>query len=280
MNNIIKLTFISIIFMIIISSCTEKPTDSKSNAYYEPTSLSGTTPIPVIVDSVALLHGEALDFVYKTIDSIYNGVILADTSLSLDGFLQSKLYSFYDTKGFDVRIADTSNIFPLPASFFLASKPSMSTDSKNILKNLDSVLIDLANGTIDSSTFISNLDTLRSSAFALTDDAEKLVIGISVEVTRNSFLYWQVHYDEWDDLIGEDAPKLNVIQISSNQREVLEADGNGALVGGLYGAIGGIETGPGALVTGALGAMFGGAIASSKKAFEVKGSPVPWWLPF
>lgn len=280
MNNIIKLTFISIIFMIIISSCSEKPTDSKSNAHYEPTLFNGTTSIPVIVDSVALLHGEALGFVYKTIDSIYNGVILADTSLSLDGFLQSKLYSFYDTKGFDVRIADTNDIFPLTNSLFLAANPSMSTASKNILKNIDSVINDLSNGTIDSSTFISDLNTFRSLAFILSDDIEKLVVGIAVEVTRNSFLYWQVNYDNWVDLLGADAPKLNRIQINSNQRIVLESDGNGALVGGLYGGIAGLgTTGPGAIVTGALGAMFGGAIASCKSAFGTQGRPVPWWVP-
>jgi len=100
------------------------------------------------------------------------------------------------------------------------------------------------------------------------DDLKIALIGINTGVS--SYRYWKENLEKWDVLIGN----TNSTQ-ARNTRGVATADVAGALVGGLYGAIGGtaflpgVGTVAGGLAVGCAGGLYASAVASVKSLLDL-----------
>lgn len=116
--------------------------------------------------------------------------------------------------------------------------------------------------------------SIKNASLGLGSGNETVAIGSAASVILYSLAYWETNYDSWYDLwIPDSEMKSPTIQLpDKKQKETVKSDALGAITGAIEGSVGGPW---GA----AIGAMFFGAAASCKTAYEQQTGKSLWW-PF
>lgn len=262
-----------IIFPLVISSCSS---DEDDNRMDEKTNFSS-------FKTISAYHNENLDYIYDAIKEQSEKLKTRSNanleSVVTEDFLAKSISEFANiTKTLNIKqySKDIEKVsFPIISSYYQNYNPSTRANSKDffneklsqyneIQKEYINMILNALE--IDVCGFQNNIENiiLRMEEDKQLNKDEKLIIYIAGAVAYGSYEYWTDNLSKWQELSDSKSTQTRAFSWSN----MWQSDVEGAVFGGIGGAIGGGSVSMGALTipgwaAGTIGGSVGGSAANA-----------------
>lgn len=282
--------------LLVGYGCADEPASTETDRPKSPGAIPMDMPpitLSATLDSFAIGHNAICE---ALLDSVASGYIVLDSTYVDTTFVNgwpdsvksvakanilSKFGYIYTTPVGASR--EPSHALGGSLTILVNSLSGMSSDGKQIVRDLDTLIDEYCETSMTLSTFLSECVNLKTRCMGLGNDYQALLAGSFVMTAAGSAQFWHNHADDFNNLgytnkkgpsplgydLDEKTKKVIKADVSSAGKAVVFSGGGGGSIGALLGA---------AFFSGAVGSFYKGVMRAINKEgswYDVLGS---WFM--